>query len=102
MSNYKNGFYIYTPTKDGAENMCELSMPQIIEIYDGAVWLTGCSDYYDIDYVAALGTIGKMVMSQEGGCIMSEPTEEQKQTEADMKLALKQRAMKDKCNEGKS
>lgn len=62
----KNGFYAYIPSKDGAEQMSELSTPQVIEIDDGEVWLTACVESFDIDYVNALGTIGKMVMSEDG------------------------------------
>jgi hypothetical protein len=63
---YENGFYIYTPNKEGAEGMTELSMPQVIEIIEGDIWLTGVGGDFDIDYVKAVGTIGKMVMTQEG------------------------------------
>ena len=45
---YENGFYIYTPSKEGG------------------IWLTGVGGDFDIDYVKAVGAIGKMVMTQEG------------------------------------
>ena len=64
--NYENGFYIYTPSKEGAEGMHELSMPQVIEIIEGEIWLTGVNGGFDIDYAEAHGVIGKMLMSQEG------------------------------------
>tara|TARA_R110000803_G_scaffold95395_3_gene163375 strand:- start:11772 stop:11978 length:207 start_codon:yes stop_codon:yes gene_type:complete len=63
---YENGFYIYTPSKEGAEGMHELSMPQVIQIIEGEIWLTGVYQDFDIDYVEALGVIGKMVMDEEG------------------------------------
>lgn len=63
---YENGFYIYTPNKETEEGMTELSMPQVIEIIEDEVWLTGVGDTFDLDYVQALGVIGKMVMSQDG------------------------------------
>ena len=63
---YENGFYIYTPSKEGAEGMTELSIPQVIEIIEGGIWLTGVGGDFDIDYVKAVGAIGKMVMTQEG------------------------------------
>lgn len=63
---YKNGFYIYTPSKETEEGMTELSIPQVIEVIEGEVWLTGVGDIFDLDYVQALGVIGKMVMSQDG------------------------------------
>ena len=63
---YENGFYIYTPSKEGAEGMTELSMPQVIEIIESDVWLTGMDEMFDIDYVKAVGAIGKMVMTQDG------------------------------------
>ena len=63
---YENGFYIYTPSKETEEGMTELSMPQVIEVIEGEIWLTGVSDTFDLDYVQALGEIGKMVMSQDG------------------------------------
>lgn len=66
MSKYKNGFYTYLPSEDGESQMSEISLPQVIEIIEGEVWLTGVSASFEIDYVDALGTIGKMVMSQEG------------------------------------
>lgn len=62
----ENGFYTYIPNKDAEEQMSELSIPQVIEIIEGDVWLTGMSEVFDFDYVNALGTIGKMVMSQDG------------------------------------
>jgi len=63
----ENGFYIYIPNKEADEGMwCELSMPQVIEVIEGEVYLTGLKVEYSIDYVSALGTIGKMVMSQDG------------------------------------
>ncbi len=69
MSEYKSGFYIYTPGKDAEEGMHELSLPQVIQIIDGEVWLTGVLDSFDIDYVAAIGLVGKMVMSKNGKII---------------------------------
>lgn len=63
---YENGFYTYLPGKDADEQMDELSLPQVIEIIEGEVWLTGVDVVHDIDYVNALGTIGNMVMSQDG------------------------------------
>lgn len=66
MSEYKNGFYTYLPSKDGEVQMSEISLPQVIEISEGEVWLTGVSQSFDVDYVDALGAIGKMVMSPEG------------------------------------
>ena len=64
--NYENGFYIYHPTPEVEEGMHELSIPQIIEIIEGEIWLTGVSGTFDIHYAEAVGVIGKMVMSQEG------------------------------------
>jgi hypothetical protein len=66
MSEYKNGLYTYLPSKDVEEQMSAISLPQVIEIIEGEVWLTGVSQSFDVDYVDALGAIGKMVMSQEG------------------------------------
>lgn len=63
---YENGFYTYIPSKIAEEQMDELSLPQVIEIIEGYVWLTGVDMVHDVDYVNALGTIGKMVMSQDG------------------------------------
>ena len=63
--NYDNGFYIYTPNEDN-QIMDELSIPQVIEIIEDEIWLTGTLQSFDIDYAEAVGTIGKMVMSQEG------------------------------------
>tara|TARA_R110000822_G_scaffold23066_1_gene71584 strand:- start:1820 stop:2026 length:207 start_codon:yes stop_codon:yes gene_type:complete len=64
--NYENGFYIYTPSKEGAEGMHELSIPQVIQIIEGEIWLTGVSGSFDIDYAKAIGVVGKMVMDEEG------------------------------------
>lgn len=64
--NYENGFYIYTPSKEGAEGMHELSMPQVIEIIEGEIWLTGVNGGFDIDYTEAVGVVGKMLMNQNG------------------------------------
>jgi len=66
MTDYDNGFYIYTPNKSTEEDMHELSIPQVIQIIEGEVWLTGVSHDNHIDYVEAVGTIGKMVMDEEG------------------------------------
>ena len=63
---YENGFYIYHPTTEGEEGMHELSIPQVIEIIEGEIWLTGVNVYFDIHYAEAVGAIGKMVMSQNG------------------------------------
>ena len=63
---YENGFYIYTPSKEGAEGMHEFSMPQVIEIIESDIWLTGMDEMFDIDYAKSVGTIGKMVMTQDG------------------------------------
>jgi hypothetical protein len=63
---YENGFYIYTPSNDSAEELHELSIPQVIEIIEGVIWVTGVHGEFDIDYAKAVGVIGKMVMSQDG------------------------------------
>ena len=63
---YKNGFYIYTPNSDTEEGIHELSSPQVIEIIEGQIWLTGVSGHFDIDYTEAVGSIGRMVMSEYG------------------------------------
>ncbi len=63
---YENGFYIYTPSLDAAEGMHELSLPQVIQIIEGSIWLTGVSGDFDIDYTEAMGHIGKMVMNEDG------------------------------------
>ena len=63
--NYENGFYIYTPNVDN-ENMDELSIPQVIQIIEGKIWVTGMAIECNIDYAEAVGTIGKMVMSEDG------------------------------------
>jgi hypothetical protein len=64
--NYENGFYIYTPSKEGAEGMHELSIPQVIQIIEDEIWLAGASGSFDIDYAKAIGVVGKMVMDEEG------------------------------------
>ena len=69
MSEYKNGFYAYTPSKEAEEGMHELSIPQIIQVIEGEVWLTGINGGWEIDYVAAIGEVGKMVMSEDGKLI---------------------------------
>ena len=63
---YENGFYIYTPSAEAEEGMHDLSMPQVIQIIEGEIWLTGVSGVFDIDYAGAIGVIGKMVMSEDG------------------------------------
>ena len=65
----ENGFYTYIPNKDAEEGMSELSLPQVIEVIEGEVWLTGISESFDLDYTSALGEIGKMVMSQDGNIV---------------------------------
>jgi hypothetical protein len=62
---YENGFYIYTPRSD-SNHMGGLSVPQVIEIIESEVWVTGMNETFDIDFTQAAGTIGKMVMSQDG------------------------------------
>tara|TARA_R110000772_G_scaffold152088_1_gene262893 strand:- start:438 stop:641 length:204 start_codon:yes stop_codon:yes gene_type:complete len=63
--NYENGFYIYTPRSD-SNYLGGLSVPQVIEIIESEVWVTGMDETFDIDFVHSVGTIGKMLMSQEG------------------------------------
>ena len=66
MSEYKNGFYAYIPTEECIESMHELSLPQVIQIIENFVWLTGVSNSYNLDYAQALGTIGAMLMDEDG------------------------------------
>lgn len=66
MSELKNGFYTYIPNKEAAEGMHELSTPQVIEIFEGEVHIIGIDESFDIDYVNALGEIGKIVMNEDG------------------------------------
>ena len=66
---YKNGFYTYFPSKDAQENMDELSTPQVIQVIEGEVWLTGINGGWEIDYVDAIGRIGDMVMGEDGSVI---------------------------------
>ena len=66
MSEYKGGFYAYIPTKECAEDMHELSFSQVVELIGDTVWLTGGYTPYDLDYVQALGTIGVMLMDEDG------------------------------------
>lgn len=63
---YENGFYTYTPSKEAEEGMHELSTPQVIQIIEGEVWLTGINGGCEVDYVAAIGVVGKMVMTEDG------------------------------------
>lgn len=65
MSDYENGFYAYWPNKDN-QNMDGLAVPQVIEIIEMDIWVTGMDDSFDVDYAKAVGTIGKMLMTQEG------------------------------------
>lgn len=62
---YENGFYAYTPKSDSG-HMGGLSFPQVIEIIEMEVWVTGMDETFDIDYAQSVGVVGKMVMSQEG------------------------------------
>tara|TARA_R110002051_G_scaffold310971_1_gene384479 strand:+ start:248 stop:466 length:219 start_codon:yes stop_codon:yes gene_type:complete len=66
---YENGFYVYIPSEEAAEDMHELSIPQVIEIIEGEVWLSGTIESFDTDYAESVGNIGKMVMSQDGKII---------------------------------
>ena len=66
MNEYKNGFYFYHPGKEAEEGMHELSKPQVLEVFYGDVYVTGCDETFDLDYTEALGKIGKMVMSEDG------------------------------------
>ena len=63
--NYENGFYAYTPKSDTGHHG-GLSVPQVIEIAKSEVWVTGLYETFDLDFVQAVGVIGKMVMSQDG------------------------------------
>ena len=65
MREYENGFYAYSPKRDN-EDMCELSIPQVIQVIEGEVWLTGVQHDFHIDYVLAVGNIGRMVMDENG------------------------------------
>lgn len=62
---YENGFYAYIPNED-AQQMDGLSLPQVIEIIELDIWVTGTVDSFDIDYAQAVGTIGKILMKQDG------------------------------------
>ena len=62
---YENGFYAYTPKED-SQHMGGLSVPQVIEVIEMEVWVTGMDETFDIDYAQAVGVIGKMLMSQDG------------------------------------
>ena len=63
--NYENGFYAYTPKKD-SQHMGGLSVPQVIEIIEMEVWVTGMDETFELDFAKAVGVIGKMLMSQDG------------------------------------
>jgi len=62
---YENGFYACTPNPE-SQQMDGLSVPQVIEIIELDIWVTGMGETFDIDYANAVGTIGKMLMSQDG------------------------------------
>jgi len=62
---YENGFYIYTPNIDDSITS-PLNLPQVIEIIEGEIWLTGMDQTFSISYASRIGVIGKMVMSQDG------------------------------------
>jgi hypothetical protein len=64
--NYDNGFYIYTPNED-AIDMCPLNLHQVIEINNDEISLTGMDRTFNVDYAEAIGTIGRMVLTPEGG-----------------------------------
>ena len=63
--NYENGFYAYTPNNTNFDSG-GLSVPQVIEIIENDIWVTGMDETFDIDYAQAVGVIGKMLMSQDG------------------------------------
>ena len=62
----ESGFYTYTPRAETKEDMHELSLPQVIQVIEDEVWLTGLSAGHCLDYVQAVGIIGKMVMDESG------------------------------------
>ena len=62
---YENGFYAYTPNPE-SQHMGALSIPQVIEIIEQDIWVTGMDAVFDIDYAQDVGVIGKMLMSQDG------------------------------------
>jgi len=63
---YEDGFYIYTPNAESEERIYELSWHMVIEILEDDIYLHGHTQAFTIDYVNSVGTIGKMVMTQEG------------------------------------
>ena len=62
---YENGFYAYTPKED-SQHMGGLSVPQVIEIIEMEVWVTGMDETFELGFTLSVGTIGKMLMSQDG------------------------------------
>ena len=64
--NYENGFYIYMPTEEANGNWYDLDVPQIIKILSNNVYIFNSKKSIDVEYVASIGVIGEMVMSQDG------------------------------------
>jgi hypothetical protein len=62
---YENGFYAYTPKED-IETITALDCTQVIQIIEGVIWLTGAEGDYSISYAKKIGTIGKMLMNEDG------------------------------------
>ena len=63
---YENGFYVYIPKSARKGYFDGLSVPQVIEIREGDIWLTSIDKNFNIDFVESKGCIGKMLMTQQG------------------------------------
>lgn len=68
---YKNGFYVYRPDKSKELGVAigginALMVTQVIQVIEGIVWLTGMANEYPVKQVEFYGTIGKMVLTEDG------------------------------------
>jgi len=63
-----NGFYVYQPRDniDFLGHFEPLSLPQIIQVIEGEVWLTGVSITFQLFEVFICGAIGNMVLTEDG------------------------------------
>lgn len=65
---YENGFYIFTPKKSKAVDTIyhPFMIPQVIQVIEGVVWVTGMVNEFSIKEAKRYGVIGKMVVNEYG------------------------------------
>ena len=65
----ENGFYVFNPknVNDDFNDLLNcLNVPQVIQVIEGVVWISGVELDYSIKEVEEVGVIGKMLFTEDG------------------------------------